>query len=174
MNSFIRILLILFVVNQLVYSQMDSVTCDNIEVNLIDYIKQTYRNQLRGSRYLLVSNEEDKCILIVEKDSSCLVEYDFTVNLNSRIITCNGITTFSCEDQVNLFDTTKYHRGYIDMNSNFYKDGYNEGWGRILYIVYVNKYGVNLAESRLPFLVSPNPIDRRIYNILMKRYFRLL
>ncbi len=66
-----------------------------------------------------------------------------------------------------IFDFKDYHEEFISWDSDFYKDGYDLAKGASTYFVVRKADGKRYGESVLSMLVSPNPIDTRIYGLMV-------
>ncbi|MEL6926889.1 MAG: hypothetical protein AAFO94_22815, partial [Bacteroidota bacterium] len=55
----------------------------------------------------------------------------------------------------------------IDLNSDFYKSGYDLSTGNPTYFYFSDSEGIKYGESQLTTLVKPNPVNKEIYNLVL-------
>lgn len=72
------------------------------------------------------------------------------------------------------FDKDLYHKDFINLNSDFYKTGYDISEGNTTYFYFRDKDGNVFGESRLTILIKPNPINNEVYNYLLMKLLQYI
>jgi len=72
------------------------------------------------------------------------------------------------------FIKESYHKGFINLNSDFYKSGYKASDGNATYFYFKDRDGGIYGESRLTTIIKPNPIDVEVYNYLLIKALKKL
>ncbi len=145
-------------------------TYDKLSIERADKITNTcLKEDLSNKEYILFSNG-DIAYLIIVKEKNFYKEYFVEIDTITQEKTQKVLLIENPQEiLVKAFDTSIYHSGFINFESEFYKDGYTKAWGNNTYFVYVSANGERYGECRLSIIVEPNPIDKDVYNYLQTR-----
>lgn len=72
------------------------------------------------------------------------------------------------------FDKDSYQKDFINLNSDFYKSGYEISEGNTTYFYFRDKDGSVYGESKLTTLIKPNPINDEVYNHLLMKLLQYI
>jgi hypothetical protein len=123
--------------------------------------------------YLLFS-VDDRWFLIIEKKSNFYREYFLQKNDSTYIIVKSLKIRKHKKILKKAFNKNIYHKGFINLNSDFYKNGYIFSQGNETYFYYKDKDDNIYGESKLTTIINPNPIDIEIYNFLLTRLLKYI
>lgn len=113
---------------------------------------------------------DDKFYLLIIEKKDAYEHYYFQVDtITDKKPEVKQIILFKPNDLLEkAFNTNNYHTGYIDYFSDFYKDGVEFKIGNPTYFVFIDKNGQKFGEAELSTTVTPNPIDKKVYDYLVK------
>lgn len=124
------------------------------------------------SPYVLLSSSNHYYYIILDRKthySKVWVQLDNWIDFtkSGKVKLTKVINESKPNDQIKgMFDFKKYHENFLSFDSEFYKDGYELASGAPSYFVAKNIEGIRYGESVLSILVSPNPIDKKIYGFM--------
>ena len=117
----------------------------------------------------------DKWYLMVVEHRDYYEEFYFQVD---TLLKCSKINPIKIDKPNNIlekaFDKDLYHKDFINLNSNFYKTGYEISEGNTTYFYFKDKDGNVYGESKLTTLIKPNPINNEVYNHLLMKLLQYI
>jgi hypothetical protein len=132
-------------------------------------VDDNFGEGIKKSNYLIFSMKDISFLVVLEKDN-CYKEYFIFIDTITNKSKKDELTVYKPHEIYSIaFDTTKYRKGFINFNSDFYKNGYTKSWGEMNYFVFKTKSGQSYGELRLSTIVDPNPINATVYNYLQTR-----
>lgn len=135
------------------------------KANLI--IEKHLPDKIENKNYLLFSIK-DEWYLIVIKNTDYFEKYFMT---EDTLIIVTDKNCFKKQKEKKIltyaFDNNKYHNGYINLNSDFYSNGYEVSQGNTTYFYLKDKDGNVYGEANLTTIIKPNPIDNKVYSYLL-------
>lgn len=164
------ILFILFSISMLSCGQSQTLsTSDELSRKKADIVLSNSKiaGKINGKPYLFFSIN-NTWYLIITKNGTTFEEIYFNLNSSNEIILFNHNKIKEVKQfLINAFDKSKYHEGFINLNSSFYKSGYEISSGNPTYFFFVDEEGNKFGESKLTTIINPNPIDTNLYNYLL-------
>ena len=167
MKNYIVLILLAFLVPQFVSSQQtiaDSLSRDKA----MNTVKDNCSDCILNNSYLLYSIADKWYLVIIE-----------TLDSYEEYFVSSDILGFEKRSSIKIkkpnailekaFNKELYHKGFINLNSDFYKSGYEVSEGNGTYFFLKGKDGTIYGESRLTAFVKPNPINEEVYNYLLMR-----
>lgn len=147
-------------------SELDKMARKNAQTVLQD---SKVSKQIEGKPYLLFSIKDHWYMIVVKNDEYIKEIYANLESSNKVVLTGSDKISKPVKDLNNAFDKGEYHKGFITLNSDYYKDGYEISSGNPTYFFYSDKDGNKHGESKLTALVKPNPINVDLYNYLLSK-----
>lgn len=157
----IKLLIYLLVLVQTCFSQKTECSDSTSKVKAIKVINNL-ENNLKRKNYLLFSIADKWYLIIVEKTDS----YKKYYYIENELINTNCINKPN-KILAKAFDKNLYKKGYTNLNSDFYKLGYELSDGNITYFYFMDKDKKKYGEAKLTTIIKPNPIDESVYNFLL-------
>lgn len=118
------------------------------------------------SPYALLASNNTYYLIILDRGTHYSMAWvELEKNGNIKVDKVKNIKT-SNSILKKVFDFKDYHKDFISFDSEFYKNGYELASGATTYFVVKDKNGIRYGESVLSMLVSPNPIDKKIYGFM--------
>ena len=144
-------------------------SADNVSRQKADFIlKQNLSSIINGKNYLLFSIKDEWYLIIINEGNDFQKYYvkgDTVIKLSNK--ECLNINNKENEILTLAFDKKSYHNGYISLNSDFYKNGYELSQGNTTYFYLQDDKGNKYGESKLTTIINPNPINDKIYNYML-------
>lgn len=128
----------------------------------IDAVSKNLDYFLEGNEYIvyatpsrilyIVKNQKDYSGLIYEKH-----ENEFKLK---RVM--------SLEDEIpkDVFKTRNYQKGFVDLESDFYKDGVKSIKGNPTYFSYILSTHEKYCEYLLATIIDPVPFNKKVFNYI--------
>ena len=84
-------------------------------------------------------------------------------------------TVIPLKDKIlnDVFDTKNYQKGFIDIESDFYKNGIRNINGNPTYFSYVLNTHEKYCEYLLSIIIDPVPLDKKVFNYISLLFLEL-
>lgn len=169
MKKYTFIVFLFSLLPQLIFSQNLSHADSISRIGANNIIEKHFDKIIEDDSYVLFSIE-DKWYLILIKKPKGYEEYYVYGDTATKI---NNGKCFNRKQKKQIltlaFDKSLYHKEFINLNSNFYENGYEISQGNITYFYYKDKDGSVYGESKLTAIIKPNPINENLYNYLLSQ-----
>ena len=121
---------------------------------------------IQQTPYVLLSSGNSSYFIILNRKSHYTMVWGKLLEDQSFKVTSLKNQNKSDKLIESAFNIKNYHDGFISWDSEFYADGYEMASGAPTYFVMKDSNGNRFGESVLSMLVSPNPIDKKIYGYM--------
>ena len=169
MKKYVVLMFLSFLIPQFGSSQQFS-CADSLSRNkATNVIEKHFADFITNNNYLLYSVADKWYLVIIES----LDNYEEYYVCEDTLMECGkkGSVKIKKPNEIlgKAFDKNLYHKGFINLNSDFYESGYELSEGNTTYFYFKDKDGTIYGESKLTAFVKPNPINETVYNYLLKR-----
>lgn len=170
MNKYILIILSFFVFGCGKSQELDSadILSRHKASNLI---KKHFVKEISNKQHLLFSIKDEWYLIITKgKEKNKIEEYYVRLDSLNNIVSSKKTIIEKPEKFIKkAFNKNLYNKDFINLNSDFYKLGYEISSGNPTYFYFMDSEGNLYGESKLTTLIKPNPVDSKVYNHLMVR-----
>ncbi|TYA74955.1 hypothetical protein [Seonamhaeicola marinus] len=123
--------------------------------------------QIEGKPYMLFSIKNHWYMIVIQNGELIKELYVTLKPSDEVVLAMSKDLKKPTKELIGGFDKNKYHKDFITLNSDFYKDGYEISNGNPTYFFFADKEGNKYGESKLTALIKPNPIDSELYTYLL-------
>lgn len=131
-------------------------------------VRTMLHDKVKDKQYVIFSSGGTNYIIGIDQGKSYL-EYYIKRNTNGLASVKSKIIKKKDSIQCKMFNRHLYKAGYITLESDFYKEGYEVSSGNTTYFVMKDIKGERFGESALTVFIKPNPIDAGIYLYFVDR-----
>ena len=149
---------------------------DNLNREKASFVlEQTELKSKLSDRPFLLFSINNQLFYIIEKNKENLNAYSIRIDSNEKITAHNqSVVENPPKFLINSFESDVYHKGYVDLNSDFYKSGYEVSDGSPTYFYFSDKNGDIHGETCLTTIIKPNPISEELYGYLLVKTLSII
>ena len=143
---------------------------ENYTTEAVKQIEYILNDKLSNKEKIIFSVAEKEFIVIVQIEDYFLEYYLLKKNNEFKPKIVSKIVKKTNPIFEKMFDKSIYQKEYITFDSKFFDpNGYEISSGNLTYFVFKDKNDNKYGEARLSFLIKPNPIDKDVYEYLIKQ-----
>ena len=156
---------LLFTTNSLIFGQ----DLHQDFLRQIDTVENNLEYLLDGNEYIVYATSVKILYIINFKKSY----YELIFEDKGNGFKLKKISILKDKILKDLFDKRNYEKGYVDINSNFYKAGIDSVNGLPSYFSYRLKTQEKYCEYLLSVIIDPVPFNKKIFDYISLRYLKL-
>ena len=166
--KFLKLLIFLTLIYVNAKAQLDST--DFASRKMADFVANAV---LKDSTSYALFSVADKRFILIKKEKQGFKEY-FVVLTDSgfvkieKSVMLNSVKRFPGKK---ILDFSLYRKDYTTFSTDFYKNGYENASGGMIYFVAKDSFGNRHGETRVSFITKPNLIPTEIYHYFVDRSF---
>ena len=134
-----------------------------------DEVITSYFSKYFNNKILAFSINDLYYLVIIENDLK-YEEYYISLDTLSKSFQRPRLIDIKQNDSLlkEAFKLSNYHTDFIDIKSDYYKEGVKNLMGSSTYFVLYDEKRIRYGESKLNVIIEPNPIYKEVYLYLVK------